>query len=286
MITTEGTLHIKRYMAGWVPSIALSMAFGVGQKEEAASDEELDFEVGRSDIELISYDFVQDKLVFKATLDEGFDATLYEVGLYSLEADTVAGEFGSRLITSFDSATEDWMQGAAVATYTTDNTRVGADSVTVSPAASGSITVVENDMVMNLGGYSAADTFAFAFYADSGNVASVRFRFKTDVSNYYDIAVPAASISAGFNIVRMTKSTAAATGTPNWSQITSLEVTVSAKSTGGVTVNLEGVRIEDIDTPSTNYVLVARSLLAIPFDKVAGRIQEIEFPLGVTVNGV
>ena len=286
MITNEGNLHIKRYMAGWTPSIALSMAFGVGERPESATDEELQFEVGRSDIELTSYDFVQDKLVFKATLDEGFDATIYEVALYSLEADVAAGEFGSRLLTSFDSETEDWMQGSNPATYTTTNTRVGADSVTVAVAASGSVTVAENDMVMNLSGYSAADQFVFAFYCDNGNASSLRFRFLTDTANYYDFTIPAASISAGFNIVRVAKSTAVPTGTPNWGSIVALEVTVSAKAEGAVAVNLEGVRVEDIDTPSPNYVMVARSLLAVPFDKVAGRIQEVEFPLGVTVNGV
>lgn len=279
-------MHIKRYMAGWTPSIALSMAFGVGQRPESATDEELQFEVGRSNIELTSYDFVQDKLVFKATLDEGFDATIHEVALFSMEADTAAGEFGSRLITSFDSQTEDWMQGSSPATYTTTNTRVGADSVTVSVAASGSVTVAEQDMILNLSGYSAADEFSFAFYCDTGNASSIRFRFLTDATNYYDLTVPASSISAGFNIVRMTKAAAVATGAPNWASIVAVEVTVSAKATGDVTVNLEGVRIEDLDTPSPNYVMVARSLLAVPFDKVAGRIQEVEFPIGVTVNGV
>jgi hypothetical protein len=141
-------------------------------------------------------------------------------------------------------------------------------------------------MVMNLSGYSAADEFVFAFYADNGNVSSIRYRFLTDASNYYDFTIPAASISTGFNIVRLTKAAAVAAGAPNWASIVALEVTVSAKSTGSVTVNLEGIRVEDIDSPNPNYVMVARSLLAVPFDKVAGRIQEVEFPLGVTVNGV
>lgn len=286
MITTEGSIHIKRYMAGWVPSIALSMAFGVGSSPEVATSRQLDFEVGRSDIELVGYDFVQDKLVFKATLDEGFDASLYEVALYSLESNISSGEYGSRLLTSFDSASETWMQGASPATYTTDNTRIGADSVTVAPNASGTITVTQTDVIQNLSGYSAADEFNFAFYCSNGNANSIRFRFKTDASNYYDVTVPAAPITTGFNQVSIAKGTAAAFGTPTWEFITSVEVAVTAKSTGSVVVNLEGIRIEDKDSVASDYVMVARSVLALPFDKVAGRIQEIEFPLGVTVNGV
>lgn len=285
MITTEGTLHVKRYMAGWVPSIALSMAFGVGESAESPTSTSLDFEVGRSDVDIVSYDFEQDKLVFKATLDEGFDATLHEVALYSLESNISSGEYGSRLLTSFDSETEVWQQAGAPATYSDTNTRVGADSVLVTAAASGSVTVTQADIILNLSGYSAADEFVFAFYCDNGNVSTLRFRLKTDNANYYDISIAAADISAGFNIVRVPKGAATATGNPSWEFITSMEVTVNAKSTGGVSVNLEGVRIEDMDTVAQDYVMVARSKLAIPFDKVAGRIQEIEFPIGVTVNG-
>lgn len=285
MITTEGTLHVKRYMAGFVPSIALSMAFGVGESPESAGDTKLQFEVGRSDIELTSYDFIADKLVFKATLDEGFDATLYEVALYSSEADVAAGEYGSRLITSFDSDTETWMQASNPATYTTTNTRIGANSVTLTLAVNASATVSQDGVVMDFAGYSAADEFVFAFYCDNGNVESIRYRFLTDASNYYDFIIPAASITTGFNLVRVLKGAATGTGTPNWGSITRLEVTPTAKNIGGVTINLEGIRVEDTDTSSPGYVMVARSLLAIPFDKVAGRIQEIEFPIGVTVNG-
>lgn len=285
MITTEGTLHVKRYMAGFVPSIALSMAFGVGESPEAAGDTKLQFEVGRSDIELTSYDFIADKLVFKATLDEGFDATLYEVALYSSEADVAAGEFGSRLLTSFDSDTEVWMQASNPATYTTENTRIGANSVTVTLTTNGSSTVSQEGIVWDFSGYSAADEFVFAFYCDNGNAESIRYRFLTDASNYYDFTVPAASITTGFNLVRVLKGAAVSTGAPNWGSVTRLEVTSTAKNIGGVVINHEGIRIEDMDTVSPGYVMVARSLLAVPFDKVAGRIQEIEFPLGVTVNG-
>lgn len=285
MITTNGDIHIKRYMAGYVPSIALSMAFGVGESPESASDTRLQFEVGRAEIELTSYDFVQDKLVFKATLDEGFDATLYEVALYSLSGNTSAGGFDSRLLVSFDSLTENWWQGGSPATYTSANTRIGADSVSVAVAGGGSVTVTQPDTILDLSGYSMADEFVVAFYCDNGNVSSIRLRFLNDSLNYYDVTIPASSVTTGFNIVRIQKGAAVASGQPSWSAITGLDVTVSAKSSGAVNVNLEGIRMEDMDTPAPDYVMVARSLLALPFDKVAGRIQEVEFPIGVTVNG-
>lgn len=283
MITSEGMNHIKRYLAGWTPSIALSMAFGVGTAAPTAGDKELQFEVGRSDIELVSYDFVQNKLVFKASLDEEFDATIHEVGLYSLESNMISGEYGSRMLASFDSETEEWFQGTNPATYVTTNTRIGEDSVSLTPAANGSTSVTQEDTVLDLSGYSAADQFSFAFYSDNTHTSSIRYRFKTDASNYYDFTIT--SVPSGFSIVRRNKGTATVTGTPSWENITSMEVTVSSKATGTSAVNLEGIRIEDMDTISPDYVMVARVVLAVPFDKVSGRIQEVEFPLGVTING-
>jgi len=285
MMTSEGIRHVKRYMAGWVPSIAQSMAFGVGQTTATTDDTQLQFEIGRADVELTTYDFEQDKLVFKTTLPENFEGTIYEVALYSAASNSFAGEYGSRLLFSFDSETEEWLQGANPADYLDTNTRIGVDSLRVTAAANGSVTVSTGDTVIDLGGYSAADQFSFAFYNENTNLSSLRFRFKTDASNYYDVTVPSASIVQGFNIVKINKGNAVATGSPNWAMITGLDVTANAKATGTFYVNLEGIRIEDTDTASPDYVLISRVVLPVPFEKRSGRMQEVEFPLGVSVSG-
>jgi hypothetical protein len=106
MITTDGKTHIKRYLAGFVPSIAQSIAFGIGETAENVAHTKLTFEVGRSDIVLTSYDFVNNKILYKAPVSEDFAGKIYEVALYSTPANTAAGEFGSRIITTFDSGTE------------------------------------------------------------------------------------------------------------------------------------------------------------------------------------
>lgn len=281
MITSAGKTHIKRFLAGMEPDIARAIAFGVGEAPEQLSDTALHFEIGRTDVDLISYDFVGDRLIFKGVLEEGFDGVIYEWALYSRE-DSSAGAFGSRLITSFDSDTETWFQDGVPATYRSTSTRVGNDSVVVAASASGSTTVSYPDVTMDFSEYSAADTFSFAFYNDNTNLATIRYRFKTDASNYYDFTLNSGFTTA-FNIQTRTKGTAVVTGTPNWGVITGIEVTVTASSAGGSSVGLEGVRIEDVDTVDQGYVLVARAVLTTPFAKSAGAIQEIEFPLGVTI---
>src|SRR5690242_12536399 len=103
MITTDGKTHIKRYMAGWVPAIGRSIAFGIGATSETAGDKTLNLEIATTPVALTTYDFVNDKLIFKSSLPEDLVAEIYEVGLWSLEQNPSAGEYGARLISTFDS---------------------------------------------------------------------------------------------------------------------------------------------------------------------------------------
>lgn len=264
------------------PDLARSIAFGVGEAPETLADTSLYFEIGRSPVTLVSYDFTTDRLVFKASLEEGFDGVLYEYALYSRE-DSSAGEYGSRIITSFDSDTEAWFVGGTPATYRTTSTRVGNDSVVIGAAANGSQTVTQSDITMDFSGYSAADLFSFAFYNDNTNLSSLRYRFYTDASNYYTFSFNNGVFGTAFNIYRIAKGSAVVTGVPNWATITSMDVTAFSTGAGTSSVGLEAVRVEDVDTVDTGYACVARAVLPVPFAKIAGRTQEVEFPLGVSI---
>jgi hypothetical protein len=282
MITATGKTHIKRFLAGLEPDLARAIAFGVGEAAESVNDTSLQFEIGRTSIDLVTYDFTTDRLIFKANLEEGFDGILYEYALYSRE-DSSAGAFGSRLITSFDSDTETWTVGGVPATYRTTSTRVGNDSVVIGAAANGNATAVQQDITMDFSEYSAADQFSFAFYNDNTNLSSLRYRFYTDLSNYYDISFNNGNFGTAFNIVKVNKGNATVTGTPSWGNITRLDVTAFSTGAGTSSVGLEAIRIEDVDTVDSGYVMIARAVLGTPFAKIAGRTQEIEFPLGVTI---
>lgn len=283
MITTEGSIYIKRYLAGFVPSIAESVAFGLGGVAESAGQTKLQFEVGRSDVLLTSYDFANNKLIFKAIVPEDFGGIVNEVALFSAAANAAAGEFGSKIITTFDSATEQWVDAStsADATFVATDVRIGADALRQAPAASGTKTDKLTDISMDLSGYSAADKFVLAFYAGNTNASSVRVRFLTDVNNYYEVnfGTPA----NGYNIVEIAKSAAVATGTPDWSSITEMRVTTNSSATGASQINFDGLRIEDADTINSDYVMVARELLPSSFTKQEGMSQEIEFALDVSV---
>lgn len=284
MITTDGKLHIKRFLAGQVPAIAQSIAFGVGNRAEAVGDTKLQFEAGRVDIALTSFDFVNNRLIYKAQLPDDFAGSIYEAAIFSVASDDVAGQFGSRLLASFEDDTEDWIDPATgnSASYVTAATsRIGTASMRQAPAASASETDAMNQLALDLGGYSGNDKFVFAFNVGTANTASIRFRFMTDASNYYDFLLGAQT--TGYKVVEAAKSTATVTGAPKWENITEIRVITTSTAGGASAVDFDGIRIEDSDTINPNYVMVAREMLSTPFVKEEGKIQEIEFALDVNV---
>lgn len=283
MISNAGKTHIKRYMAGHVPAIAQAIAFGLGSKSEDVDDTALQFEISRVNIVLTSYDFIADKVVFKAVLPDDLAAKIYEVAIFSQFENPIAGNFGSKVLASFDSDSETWADSSSglPVTYSTAAARIGGDSLSHTPAASGTVASVLNDVLYDLSGNSGADKISLAYNVGNANAASVAIRFRTDASNYYSFTV--AAPAAGYRVDTFLKGNAVVTGSPSWADITAIEVVTVAKSTGAASVDFDGIRIEDTDTLNPEYVMVARELLALPYIKEEGKLQEIEFSLNVSV---
>lgn len=260
-----------------VPVIGESIAFGISGVAESLADSDMRFEFARADVSLVSYDFVNDLLVFKAELPQDMSGIVYEVGLFSSETDPGAGVYNSRMLATFDSDSETWTTG----TYQTTNARVGPDSLRLAPAASATSTSTWSDILLDLSGYSNADTFALAMFVGGVAPASVAIRFKTDSANYYTWTIPTPAL--GYVFLTAAKGTLAATGTPSWANITSIDVVATAAAGGAAAVDFDGLRINDMDSDNPEYVLVAREVLATPYTKVEGLIQEIEFNIPVSI---
>lgn len=281
MITIGGKTQIKQYMAGIESAIARTIAFGIGGAAEAVGDTKLGFEVGRSQVRLVSYDFTNNKLIFKADVDSTFGGTIYEVGLFTTNVTDVGGQFGPRLLTTFDAVRDVWVDGttSVPATWTSANTRLGTESLMHAPSASTTKTDVATGMFLNLSGYSGTDKFVFAYNVGNTNTSNVVFRFATDTSNYYEFSLGAQTI--GYKIVEVTKGSAVVTGSPNWANITQIRVATTSGATGASSVNYDGIRI-DTTNATQSSVMVSRELLGTPFVKTAGKTQEVEFSLDVS----
>jgi hypothetical protein len=278
LITTLGELHIKRYLGRQATSIAESIAYGLDPTAESVGDKTLGFEVGREDTTLTTFNHSTNNVIFKTSLPTEWAGTVYEIGLWSVGVDSLAGNYGSRLISHFDT-TEGW----SATTYSTANSRVGIDALRLSPATSATATATRSNLTLDLSGYSSADTFKLAYATNNAFTSNVSIRLYTDASNYYTLsASPGAT--PGYKFSSFTKASAVATGTPTWSSITSIEARATSTGGGGAVVDFDALRLDDSDPYNPDYVLVAREVLASPIVKVAGRPMEIEFALGVSIT--
>lgn len=265
MITTQGKSVIFRYLAGNLPRIAESIAVGIGNSAESVNSTTLDFETNRIPVTLVSADIVNDKIIFKGTIPQEYVGTIYEVALWYGNPAQTAG--GSTVIVDFDSDTEEW----STPTWNTALARIGTDALQVAGGASSTLT----DIFLDLSVFSDADYMSLAYNADAA-INNVVLRFSTDVSNYYEYSFAAAT---GYEIKKMGKAAFTATGTPDWANITS--ITVSATGTGNAV--FDGIRAEDADTISTDYALVARSVLVSPKVKTSDTEMDIEYALEINI---
>ena len=92
------------------------------------------------------------------------------------------------------------------------------------------------------------------------------------------------SPTAGYHVQSFDKGSATVVGSPDWSDITQMSVLTTAKSGGAASVEYDGIRIEDVDTISPTYGLIARKVLSSPVTLEGGIEMDIEFALAVTIS--
>ena len=117
MITTNGKNIIAKYLLNQAPEFASHIAVGIGGQAYPTSSsatfsldaDSLEFEVAR--VPILSKGLLkedgQEKIVFKAELPIEQRYKITELGLYPAAANAVAGNFDSRIISTF-SNTEPW----------------------------------------------------------------------------------------------------------------------------------------------------------------------------------
>lgn len=278
MITANGRMFIKRYLAGQAGTMVGAMSVGIGDAAATLNDSRMQFEFARIPVGVIDYDFVNDQLIFKGTLDEEIEGKIYEVGIWTAEVNAAAGNQESKLLTSFDSATEDW----GVETFASTNTRIGSDSMRHTPALSTTSSNILTGILLDLVDYSSLDTFVFAYYVANANTANIKVRIRTDSSNYYEFTVT--SPTTGYKFSTFTKGSATVVGAPSWGNINEIEIRTTATAGGSASVDYDGLRIEDVDTVAPEYGLVARFIPSVPVTKLEGIVQDFEYALPVTIS--
>lgn len=273
LITTEGKKAILRYLAGHSGAIARSIAVGTGTTAPTLTDARLQFEVARSNVSIISPDYVTQKLTFKTTLAQDAKFAIWEIGALTLASSQIYG----KMLLSFDSDTEAWTNGS----FQSDVNRIGADSLRVNAALSTTTTANLAGIFLETGDYLDSDKFSMAFIPQDANLNSLKIRMYTDASNYFEYTF--ASLTTGYKIESWTKAQMTKTGNPTWSSITSVDLIVNAKAAGATNVDFDGLRIDSTLVPTTDYALVSRTVLGTPVVKTDSSQMDVEYTLDVTI---
>ena len=271
LITTAGKKVLLDFLAGYTSRIGGSIAVGIGTTAAALTDNSLAYQVLRIPVTLVSADYLNSGVVFKGTIPAGYEMTIQEAGVFT----SSDPQGTSQLLLDFNQSTDVWSSG----TYTTANSRMGS-MLTVSAAASATNTSTLSNLFLDLSQYAAGDRFSLAYRASNGFVSSFSVRLKTDASNYYSFTVNAPA-SGAYTITNFDKSAAVATGTPNWNNITSVDVVVTATSGGTGTIGLDALRVENRTNLPEDDVLFSRSVLATPVVKVLETPLDVEYTVTV-----
>lgn len=275
MITADGRRFFKRYFANRAGSVIGAVSVGAGANTPTLNDDRMQFEFYRVPLTLVEYDFISDRLVAKATFPEEAEGEIREIGLWTAETSGVSVNQASTLLCTFETE-EGWTPADFEATA-----RVGGESLKHAPAASAVSSSIRPDMNIDLSQYSSADRLVLAHNVQNGNTASIKVRFRVDASNYYEFSIN--NPTAGYAVTSILKANAVAVGVPTWDAINDMEILTTSKASGSSSVLFDGLRIEDYDSETPEYGLLARSVLATPFIKRQGIVQDLEYSLGLSV---
>jgi len=277
VITDAGRIGILGAVAGKQRGFADVISVGISPVAATTADKELAFQVADAKIKTVIVDSINEAIYFKATLAVPDDYQIYELGVYPGDAKEAAGSRtahqGSVLL-NFNNMLA-WESTTSVHSYYSgDNARVSNSAILYNLAASANA-VGSYPVSLDLSRLPDSTQFKFAYLLN--NITALSLRFKTDSSNYF--VQQSWSLTNGYHLEKVSKSSFTKVGSPDWANISRIEVAGTA-GVGGGSVMLDALRYDtDIDSSS----LLSRAVLASPKRKMAGTTMDIEYMLELDV---
>jgi hypothetical protein len=275
IITNAGKASILNAVAGKSVGFATSLVAGIGSATATINDTELEYAVGGNDVNAVIADLVNEKLFFKATLPSADNYEIHELGCFSTNYTGAQNSFGAGSIAllMFGENTP-WEDDTGTSTLASTNNRIGTTSIQY---AAFSTAKGHTAFQQDLSSLPDNATFDFAYYANG--LSDLILRFKLDDSNYFECNTW--PITNGYNIAKVAKSVFTATGTPNWDNLTALEVEAAGTS---ATLSLDGLRYTvPVVSEAVNSSLLSRVVLDTPQQKLAGVSMDIEYMLELNI---
>lgn len=292
VITKFGARYFTNLIAGNVPNYKLDMAFGIANGTEYSVSNDntrLGFEFYRVPVTFGSTDIQTTNsvttysVVFKTTLPQDVVAKINEIGIYP-STRTSVNNFDSKYIADFTDELS-WTTSGGLNPVSTDtNYRIGGNILQMS-AVSGTPREYKSSISpLNISGYSVNDTISLAFYKADANLSTIKIRFYSDSTKYYEKTLTTSDFGAGtgykiptaFTLGDLYSSPTNSATAPDKTNINEIGIIITSSS-GTATAGLDGLRINDEDTFDPIFGLVSRSALASTLDKLAGRPVEVEY---------
>lgn len=293
-LTVAGRSIAIKSLLGIIPNFAGTIAYGIGEKQNTLSpttnlitDSSLQFEIGRTPVIASSLDIstYNDILVYTATVNDPFQYTIHEVGLYPSNIRNSSISIAGSTIFDFDRVDVFNKVGSASGAFLIDaaEARMGTQ-VFYLPATDGNndylLYAASDDTLTYLNRYSSQDTFRLAGLDFNSTSSSISFRFYTDSSNYYEYTFPTPTAS-GYFVSEVEKGNAYIQGTPTWNTISSIRIWRN---------NTEAVYLDALRIDLGNYLidttsgLISRAVLSQPVRKPPGVPITIEYSLALDFN--
>ena len=296
MITKFGKRFLTNYMAGNVSFSEKELALGIGNTAANVdgNDTRLQFEFYRVPVKFSSIDisevsgaFVY-KAVFVATIPQDVAGVISEIGLYP-SSRTSINNFDSKFISSFENNIL-WSDSVGSNPSIQLNSptflsKIGENMVLIQSPSSTAKEYKSATGTINLSGYSVNDSLSIAYKKADDNVAKIRIKFYSSSTDYcYVDFTPAAMSTTPDKIQSVYLSTLFSNTSatpPDFTNITSIGVEVTANSSGTTSVYFDGIRINDEDTFDPTYGMISRSVLTGGdiITKTSGRQVDIEYKI-------
>jgi hypothetical protein len=293
-LTPMGRAIAIKSLLGIIPNFAGVITYGIGNEANIISastnlitNNGLQFEVGRTPVIGSSLDVSNstDVLVYTGTIDSTSQYQIYEVSLYPGGITNNNADVAGSTLFDFDRVDLFTKNGTASASSLVESVeaRIGSQlfSLTPSNGSDSYISYVStNNSLSSVDNYISLDTFRLAGLDLNQFSSSVRFRFYSDNTNYFDYTFNTPS-SSGYFIVSREKGTAVLTGNPSWSNITSVRIWQNSASA----IYLDALKIDfGSYLEDTLTGMISRAVLATPVKKPASIPLTIEYSLSVGFN--
>ncbi len=300
MITNFGKRFLTSYLSGMTDFTSKELAFGIGSTAVNAkgNDTRLDFEFYRVPVNVGSIEITQTgvdgdgdpvfsyKAVYQTTIPQDVAGVISEIALYPTSRSS-SNNFDSKFITDFENNVlwTDSLGGNPQIQINTNNftSKVGENMVYFTTAASTSVEYKLQLGSTDLSGYSVNDSIALAYKKVDNNVSKIRVKFYSSPTQFcYVDFTPQSGSGDRIQSVSLSSLFSNTSSTPpDFTNIITLGVEVTANSGGITTVYFDGLRINDEDTFDPTYGMISRSVLTGGdiITKTSGRQVDVEYKL-------